>query len=107
MVIIKAVHFCTQLLRTRWGTKENLPLGNLSSLSNIEHYSRCGKLHYVPVKTKELSRKQILFVPCPTCGAALEEGCVLHTGALRTEPHRDRKLSAADAVETKGGKRLK
>jgi hypothetical protein len=46
-------------------------------------------------------------VPCPTCGAALEEGCVLHTGARRTEPHRDRKLSAAEAVETKSSKRLK
>jgi hypothetical protein len=57
------------------------------------------------VKTKELTRKQILSVPCPTCGAATEEACKLHTGALRTEPHRDRKLSAAEAVETKSAKR--
>jgi hypothetical protein len=53
------------------------------------------------VKIKELSPKQLLSVPCPTCGAAIGEGCELHTGALRTEPHRDRKLSAADAVERK------
>jgi len=53
------------------------------------------------VKIKELSPKQLLSVPCPTCGAAIGEGCELHTGALRTEPHRDRKLSAADAVEGK------
>ena len=57
------------------------------------------------VKTKELTLKQIVSVPCPTCGAAPEEACELHTGALRTEPHRDRKLSAAEVVETKPGKR--
>ena len=76
-------------------------------MSNIEHFPACGKLHDEGVKTKELTLKQILSVPCPTCGAALEEGCVLHTGARRTEPHRDRKLSAAEAVETKASKRLK
>ena len=57
------------------------------------------------VKSKELTLKQMLSVPCPTCGAAIGEGCELHTGALRTEPHRDRKLSAAEAVETKRSKR--
>jgi hypothetical protein len=69
--------------------------------SNIEHFSSCGTLHYMAVKTKELTLKQILSVPCPTCGAATQEGCELHTGGPRTEPHRDRKLSAAEAVETK------
>jgi hypothetical protein len=57
------------------------------------------------VKTKELTLKQILFVPCPTCRAATKEVCELHTGAPRSEPHRDRKLSAAEAVETKFSKR--
>jgi hypothetical protein len=57
------------------------------------------------VKTKELTLKQILFVPCPTCGAAAKEVCELHTGAPRTEPHRDRKLSAVETVEAKGSKR--
>jgi hypothetical protein len=57
------------------------------------------------VKTKELTPKQILAVPCTTCGAAIGEVCELHTGAPRTEPHRDRKLSAADAVEKQTGKR--
>ncbi len=52
------------------------------------------------VKTKELTPKQILSVPGTTCGAATGEACELHTGTLRTEPHRDRKLSAAEAVET-------
>ena len=53
------------------------------------------------VKTKELTPKQLLSVPCITCGAGVGEACELHTGAPRTEPHRDRKLSAAEAVETK------
>jgi hypothetical protein len=68
-------------------------------MSNIKHLSSCGTVHYVAVKTKELTKKQVLSVPCPTCGAATEEACELHTGALRNEPHRDRKLSAAEAVE--------
>jgi hypothetical protein len=80
-------------------------MANVLKMSNIEHFSSCGTLHYVVVKTKELTVKQILSVPCPTCGAATEEACELQTGALRTEPHRDRKLSAAEAVETKPSKR--
>ncbi len=84
---------------------ETCRLANVLKMSNIEHFSSCGTLHHVVVKTKDLTPKQILSVPCPTCGAATEEACELHTGALRTEPHRDRKLSAAEAVETKPGKR--
>jgi hypothetical protein len=57
------------------------------------------------VKAKELTVTQIISVPCPTCGAAVREPCELNTGAPRTEPHRDRKLSAADAVEKQSGKR--
>jgi hypothetical protein len=57
------------------------------------------------VKSKELSPKQILSVPCTTCGAEVREACELHTGAPRTEPHRDRKLFAAEAVGMKPGKR--
>jgi hypothetical protein len=58
-----------------------------------------GKFYHVGVKTKELTAEQILSVPCTTCRAAIGEVCELHTGTPRTEPHRDRKLSAADAVE--------
>jgi len=57
--------------------------------------------HYVGMKSKELTLKQILSVPCTTCGAATKEVCELHTGAPRSEPHRDRKLSAAEAVEAR------
>ena len=84
---------------------KNCRLGKVFQMSNIEHFSRSGTLHHVAVKTRELTRKQILSVPCPTCGAATEEACELHTGALRTEPHRDRKLSAVEGVETKQSKR--
>ncbi len=55
-------------------------------------------LYYLVVKSKELTPKQVLSVPCTTCGAAIGEACELHTGAMRSEPHRDRKLSAAEAV---------
>ena len=54
------------------------------------------------VKTKELTAKQILSVPCPTCGAATDKACELATGAPRHEPHRGRKLSAAEAIEDEG-----
>jgi hypothetical protein len=67
-------------------------------MSNIEHFPDSGTFHYAVVKTKGLTLKQILSMPCPTCGVATGEPCELHTGALRTEPHRDRRLDAAEAV---------
>jgi len=85
------------MLRAAW----KLEAPGVSRMSNTEHISCCGTLHHVSVKTKELTSKQILGVPCPTCGAATGEACELHTGALRSEPHRDRKLSVAEAVERK------
>jgi CRP/FNR family cyclic AMP-dependent transcriptional regulator len=51
------------------------------------------------MKKKELSTKQLLSVPCPTCGVAAGQRCVLHSGAQRSEPHVDRKLSAIEAIE--------
>lgn len=62
-------------------------------------------LQYGEVKCKELTPKQLISVPCQTCGAAIEEPCELHSGASRSEPHRDRRLSAADALETKSRSR--
>src|SRR6266404_2115080 len=82
--------------------------GQNCTLPQTEQYrtfSSPWKWHLVAVKCKELTPKQIACVPCPTCGAAINEVCELNTGAPRTEPHRDRKLSAADAVETKSRKR--
>ncbi|MGB8064065.1 MAG: hypothetical protein WCF26_19390, partial [Candidatus Sulfotelmatobacter sp.] len=74
-------------------------------MSNIEHFPASERCIVQFMKVKELTPKQILSVPCTTCGAAIGEACELHTGDLRTEPHRDRKLSAADAVEKRPGKR--
>jgi hypothetical protein len=76
-------------------------------LSKIEHFCGARTLHYVVVRTKELTPEQMLSVPCTTCGAAIGEACELNTGALRTAPHRDRKLSAAEAVETNATNDLK
>jgi len=74
-------------------------------MSNIEHFPSGTTLHHAVMKAKELMPKQILSVPCTTCGAAIGKVCELHTGAPRSEPHRDRKLAAAEAMETKTGKR--
>ena len=55
------------------------------------------------MKKKELTPKQLSSVPCPTCGVAAGERCVLHSGAPRSEPHVDRKFAAAEAAEKKRG----
>ena len=103
-MITKDVHFCSQLAKTRSRTR-NDPCRRLNvvRMCNIEHFRGWKKSHDVLVKAKELTPKQILSVPCTTCGAAIGEACELHTGAPRTEPHRDRKLSATEAVEAKAG----
>ncbi len=54
------------------------------------------------MKTKELTRKQILSARCPTCGVAVGKRCILVAGGPRNEPHGNRKLLAAEAVEIKG-----
>jgi hypothetical protein len=51
------------------------------------------------MKKRELTPEQLSSVPCPTCGVAVGERCVLHSGAPRSEPHVDRKLAAAEAIE--------
>jgi hypothetical protein len=55
----------------------------------------------VLVRMNEMTPKQSSSVPCPTCGVAAGERCLLYSGALRQESHVDRKLSAAEAIETK------
>jgi len=45
--------------------------------------------------------RTVISVPCPTCGVAAGERCVLHSGAPRSEPHVDRKFAAAEAIEKK------
>lgn len=41
-------------------------------------------------------KEAALTVRCPTCGAKPGEKCELGTGQPRTDPHRDRRLAAAD-----------
>jgi len=50
-------------------------------------------LHYAGMKDKIA---QALTVRCPTCGALPGQKCELSTGLPRTDPHRDRRLAAAD-----------
>jgi uncharacterized CHY-type Zn-finger protein len=74
-------------------------------MSNIEQRHPRERSIIGTVKAKELSLKQIQSVACPTCAAAIQESCELHSGALRFEPHRDRKLSAAEALAAKSRKK--
>jgi hypothetical protein len=53
------------------------------------------------MRMSHLTPKQLFSVPCPTCGVATGERCLLHSGAPRSEPHVDRRLSAAEAIEQK------
>ena len=73
----------------------------ISRLFRIEQLSGVFCPILVLVRMNELKPEQFSSVPCPTCGVAAGERCVLHSGALRSEAHIDRKLSAAEAIETK------
>ena len=53
------------------------------------------------MKKSELTPEQVASVSCPICGASIGESCVLHSGALRSEPHVDRKFAAIEAIEKK------
>lgn len=44
--------------------------------------------------------EQIQAVLCPTCGAEPGEKCDLHSGQPRKEPHRDRRLTAEDLLNS-------
>jgi hypothetical protein len=68
---------------------------------NIEQF--CGRLssHSVRMKRRELTPKQLSSVTCPPCGAGVGEGCVLHSGAPRSQPHVDRTFAAREAIERK------
>src|SRR3989442_1798506 len=57
--------------------------------------------HVIGMRMRDLTLRQLTAVPCPTCGVAPGKRCLLHSGAPRSEPHVDRKLSAAEAIETR------
>jgi hypothetical protein len=62
----------------------------------IDHFLCMALGHHLFAMKKELSPKQVLSIPCPTCGAAPGKKCALATGVPRTAPHRDRRLIAAE-----------
>jgi len=96
---LKAVQFCTQLAKNSARSDETSALANVFEMINIEHSPDLGQCNYVEVKIKKLTRKQVLSVPCPTCWVAIGQACRLSAGAPRTEPHRNRKLSVAEALQ--------
>ena len=53
------------------------------------------------MKIAGMTSKQLVSVPCPTCGVSAGARCLLHSGGLRAEPHVDRKLLAAETLEQK------
>jgi hypothetical protein len=53
------------------------------------------------MKKSNLTPEELISVPCPTCSAAAGERCLLLSGAPRSEPHVDRKLSAIEAIKRK------
>jgi len=58
-----------------------------------------GESGQIPMRLKDLTSEQSISVPCPTCGVATGKQCVLLSGGLRSEPHVDRKIHAAEAIE--------
>jgi hypothetical protein len=52
------------------------------------------------MKKKDLTLQQLRSVPCPTCGVPAGDRCLLHSGGLRSDSHVNRKLAAAEAIET-------
>jgi hypothetical protein len=103
----KSVHFCSQWVHfcAAFARLQSEKIRSLANMFKMEQISKWAGFYSVAVKSKELTLKQTLAVPCPTCGAATKEACELQTGALRSEPHRDRKLSAVEAVEATRKKR--
>jgi len=53
------------------------------------------------LKTKQLTQKQQSSVACPTCHVVAGKRCVLVAGGPRNEPHKDRKLLAAEVMDKK------
>ncbi len=74
-----------------------------SFLPKIEQIREPVLSHSAIMRKSELTPEQVSSIPCPTCGAAVGEGCVLHSGAPRSEPHVERKFAAMEAIERKPG----
>jgi hypothetical protein len=78
--------------------------GNLSEAEPVFKTGQVLRLvlsDYFGMKKKDLTLQQSRSVPCPTCGVAAGDRCLLHSGGLRSSPHVNRKLAAIEAIETK------
>jgi len=90
-----------------WQAQSRRASCNCPSLGIFNKYVQNGTdfpqfLEYSPkVRLKDLTPKQVSSIPCPTCGVPAGEQCLLQSGALRSAPHIERKLSAAEALEAK------
>ena len=52
------------------------------------------------MKRSQLTDKQKLAVPCPTCAAAIGEQCKMYSGlGRRNEPHSERKYYVIQTIE--------
>ena len=58
------------------------------------------------MRMKDLTSEQLSSVACPTCGAPAGKRCLLHSGGLRSELHIDRRLAAAEAIESERFRRV-
>ncbi len=90
-----------------WGALGRaISFGAMSANAIFRHYPvYCAQLNIflcgfaassTDVKAKKPTLKEIQAFSCPTCGVAPGEKCELFTGQPRTQPHRDRRLIAAD-----------
>jgi hypothetical protein len=62
--------------------------------------------HSLSMRMKDLTPQQLSSVPCPVCGAPVGKRCLLHSGALSADLHIDRKLAAAEAIESERFRRI-
>jgi len=78
-----------------------LSVAGLSYRSCLEfNFFRSGSAALFEHESQGTHPEAVLAVRCPTCGAAPQERCELTSGQSRTEPHRDRRLMAADDLDT-------
>lgn len=80
---------------------ENRPMPKVSQMGQI-----CANLLSYPSRTKkmEMDAKRWLAFACPSCGVAAVQPCLSHSGALRSESHIDRKLSAMEDTDIRHAK---
>lgn len=76
-----------------------LPIFERVQLAVIKKIIKAERMPKRTRSSKQMRRKLILAVPCPTCGVAPGKFCVLYSGDLRTEPHPNRKVAASEAIE--------